>query len=100
MSMIDDIRKDRERGTVGAWKRTKDSYEVADADGWYVCRSFSGPTNARRIARVPDMEAALLAADELADAVSEWGAKGRTKATAAALNKAYGNYRAATEGKA
>lgn len=57
------------------------------------------PTRFDQMTRA-DLEAALLAADELADAVSEWGAKGRTPATAAALNKGYGNYRAATEGKA
>lgn len=47
-----------------------------------------------------DKRDALLAAEELADAVDEWGAKGRTEETAAALNKAYGNYRAATGGAA
>lgn len=49
---------------------------------------------------IKDTSAALLAAEELADAVDEWGAKGRTEATAAALNTALGNYRAATEAAA
>ncbi|MBO9437306.1 hypothetical protein J7354_01400 [Sulfitobacter sp. R18_2] len=117
MSMIDAIRKDREAGTRGPWK-------VVDCDSlgercthyyqevWNqetdilvtteVTRAHNdgGRANVRRCARVPDMEAALLAAEELADAVDEWGAKGRTEATAAALNTALGNYRAATGGAA
>ncbi|MFG6573183.1 hypothetical protein ACGYLO_16440 [Sulfitobacter sp. 1A13353] len=50
--------------------------------------------------RADTVNPALLAAEELADAVDEWGARGRTEATAAALNTALGKYRAATEGKA
>lgn len=104
MSMIEDIKRDREAGTPGPWSKTVNSGEVATQDGTWVGRAVDaatgeGQANARRIARVPSMEAALLAAEELADAVDEWGAKGRTEATAAALNTALGNYRAATEGK-
>ncbi len=112
MSMIEDIRKDREAGTPGPWRAgASDFYPGLDGpltvrvytdhpvNEFDACGDKSRP-NAERIARVPDMEAALLAAEELADAVDEWGAKGRTEATAAALNTALGNYRAATEGKA
>lgn len=94
MSLIDDIKRDREAGTPGRWVSP---YELYD-NGWeletggentYVgigpkCAGQSKPpvaitavesafgrdavvdANARRIARVPDMEAALLAADRLA----------------------------------
>lgn len=119
MSMIEDIKRDREAGTPGPWGNGRTGEEQRlilsrGGKGRYVCnvQIFQTPrhmglweedsreANARRIARVPELEAALLAAEELADAVDEWGAKGRTEATAAALNTALGNYRAATEGKA
>ena len=122
MSMIDAIRKDREAGTPGPWQADEvfmqDGHPTRvatpDIDGipaatlaecfqdWEDFRVSwkNAEANARRCARVPDMEAALLAAEELADAVDEWGAKGRTEATAAALNIALGNYRAATGGAA
>ena len=124
MSMIEDIKRDLEAGTPGPWRHdgyngaqaygscdtidcavlgrvaTAESLTKQDPDGRTFSASGDEFTNARRIARVPDMEAALLAAEELADAVDEWGAKGRTEATAAALNTALGNYRAATGGAA
>lgn len=119
MSMIEDIKRDREGMPDGGWfslpmqgPRAQNNFArvfATDDDLRYIadCRDTlnfhsktDNETNARRIARVPSMEAALLAAEELADAVDEWSAKGRTEATAAALNTALGNYRAATEGKA
>ena len=79
MSMIDDIKRDREAGTQGPWfVRTLENF------GWNIVQYIGGDkhnisrvgktnseTDARRIARVPDMEAALLAADELARALAE-----------------------------
>lgn len=70
MTLIKQIKRDREAGTPGPW-----------ATDWTGCDFWCGPctvlggsrqseTDARRIARVPDMEAALLAADELASAAS------------------------------
>lgn len=76
MSMIEDIRKAKRE-----LRKAK-----PDVDAVYTL--------------IDGVDAALLAAEELADAVSEWGAKGRTEATAAALNTALGNCRAALEGKA
>lgn len=86
MSLIDDIRKDREAGTPGPWDRQGDhkyntDFGVFSKNGRAVCSSGGysdgkettyeeNKANARRIARVPDMEAALLAADELADAIA------------------------------
>lgn len=108
MSLIDDIKRDREAGTPGPWS----GHNMVHADrgdqmtpeevGEYVANSVRmgessrflfvsgkhedggccdvchtgngprGPANTRRIARVPDMEAALLAAVELADASDEY----------------------------
>lgn len=68
------IRKDREAGTPGPWHVGR--YALQDIDrGWFVggngyCRAqIVGPAthieaNARRIARVPELEAAVLAANE------------------------------------
>lgn len=83
MSLIDDIRKDREAGTPGPWGNGKTGEEqrliLGDGGaGKYVCtvkihqiprvmgmlEETIRDTNARRIARVPDMEAVLLAAEE------------------------------------
>lgn len=80
MSLIDDIRKDREAGTPGEWSlenrgpisirviTAKDGQvELADAwskDGDSGLDDLGADANARRIARVPDMEAALLAMTE------------------------------------
>lgn len=81
MTLIDDIRKDREAGTPGPW----DGRYVEDGMPTDVCKfgvisTSAGHETARvwgledayRIARVPDMEAALLAAEELAEAVVAW----------------------------
>lgn len=115
MNLIEKIKCDMVNGTPGPWTAPSKpvfgdycgSYVPHDWDGngrLAVFHVTAGPEhaapNTRRIARVPDMEAALLAAEELADAVDEWGAKGRTEATAAALNTALGNYRAAMEAAA
>ena len=94
MSLIDDIKRDREAGTQGPWEWDKPEYwpdwderegylgGVYHGDGsvilfgdnttYYPCEGKPpSEHDARRIARVPDMEAALLAADALADLVSE-----------------------------
>lgn len=96
MSLIDDIRKDREAGTAGPWSvphlarddvRCTCGYILAEYGGMGSIAEVSiakqndfdwgdddGPAapvakaNARRIARVPQMEAALIAAEELAKA--------------------------------
>lgn len=87
MSLIEDIRNDCEAGTPGPWHVGKDA-EEGKGFGWFIggggyCRAqVVGPiihtqANARRIARVPDMEARILsdavklkAAEELADAIA------------------------------
>lgn len=90
MSLIDDIRRDREAGTPGPWALQKAEVSETPFDWWIHCDGFgalgyrtgnksrhNGVTSwghriedARRIARVPDMEAALLAAEELAASIS------------------------------
>lgn len=71
MTLIDDIRKDREAGTPGEWRVLdgKHSLQIHSEKHWIAnikCESCPAheDANARRIARVPEMEAALIAADE------------------------------------
>lgn len=91
MSLIDEIKRDREAGTPGPWALQKAEVSETPFDWWIHCDGFgalgyrtgnksrhNGVTSwghriedARRIARVPDMEAALLAAEELAEALKE-----------------------------
>ena len=92
MSMIDDIKRDHEAGTKGPWEFGGSScrvlakfsngsfWEIAsaapvcfasDKDGALITAGGDREANARRIARVPDIEAALLAADELAVAADK-----------------------------
>lgn len=86
MNMIEQIKADREAGTHGKWmedethnvvKFGSDGYvghpphpdAIASLyDGEYI-ENPNYKVDARRIARVPDMEAALIAADELANSV-------------------------------
>lgn len=86
MNMIEQIKADREAGTAGPWCTDTEDQGGAGSDAYvsvgdgsqYVARiiCYSPLTlhdrpykeNARRIARVPDMEAALIAADELVTA--------------------------------
>lgn len=112
MSMIEDIKERREFSGDACIFCDRDPYERVDVGVGSVPVAVTccepgidlyqhqdkGLVNLS--CRLQQMEAALLAAEELADAVSEWGAKGRTEATAAALNTALGNYRAATGGAA
>lgn len=86
MSMIEDIKRDREAGTPGPWTAPSKpvfgdycgSYVPHDWDGMGRLAVFhvtAGPEhaapNTRRIARVPDIEAALIAADDLANALDQ-----------------------------
>lgn len=76
MSLINDIKRDREAGTPGPWMADGGDGEIFYNDGdvfpWVCCINFDNTPNAQaladceRIARVPDMEAALLAAEGLA----------------------------------
>ncbi len=76
MSLIDDIRRDADSGTkdyhwIGRTLMAKEFGEVVElfnAD-WSALDEFEAE-HKRRIARVPDLERALLAAEELAAAVS------------------------------
>lgn len=93
MTLIEQIKADREAGTKGPWTEMHDHPDPATAASLANIRSeanecgyaadiahvfgcdyiFDGRQeqkhNARRIARVPDMEEALLAAEELANAI-------------------------------
>ena len=73
MSIFDDIRKDAEAGTPGPWSDTGSQYgaEITDTSGRTIRAqglALSGTDhariNARRIARVPDLERIVLAAEE------------------------------------
>lgn len=86
MTLIDQIKQDREAGTDGPWLNDdllvyslRPCKSWIGADSWenswqaHITRDGQRKTplsevkaNARRIARVPDMENALLAAEELA----------------------------------
>ena len=91
MTLIDDIRKDREPPQVKRLSGQEWSVVPGQSPGTLYVRGPSFTTmvittasdlsgedyiarnaDARRIARVPDMEAALLAAEELAQAVGDW----------------------------
>lgn len=73
MNLIEQIKADREAGTPGPWRRGQDGNpRVYGPDGSGIHSGllmseagdvFKGPANARRIARVPDIEAALLDAE-------------------------------------
>ena len=84
MTIIDDIKRDREAGTPGDWyveykhgstrlimPKHPDPCQMCDETYYpWVPENLS---DWERIARVPQMEAALLAAEELAKA-TEWAA--------------------------
>ena len=124
MTMIEDIKLDREAGTDGPWEYTPptqgdkyDAYEgllgnlyggskcICDfGDNEAYCNTSGIPPideDARRIARVPDMEAALIAAEELARDVAEFQRRVsigeiRSKKTQSAFAKSLAAYREAT----
>lgn len=78
--LIEQIKRDREAGTPGPWAAKKSAFEVFNvdhgemkyeiaADFTLIAALYSSDIDpdARRIARVPAMEEALLAAEKLAD---------------------------------
>ncbi|MBM1556695.1 hypothetical protein JQV19_08545 [Sulfitobacter mediterraneus] len=74
MSLIDDIRKDMQVDDPEAdrgWKAGPVIWDSDSKDAAYILsgRKIASPLVYRRIARVPQMEAALLAAEELAASV-------------------------------
>lgn len=88
MSLIDDIKRDREAGTPGPWGAALErgchgviAQSLPEGGANFVAlvgngsdnpdREESRFANARRIARVPEMEAALIAAPHLADVDAE-----------------------------
>lgn len=78
MTLIEQIKADREAGTPGDW-----SVDWNGADFWVgpatVYGGWSKPAaDTSRIARVPNIEAALLAADELAQLMDgPWRSDGK-----------------------
>lgn len=98
MTLINDIRKDLEEGTPGPWRHSPWHIEegpdgVYAPDAWLICTTSSAP-NAHRIARVPEMEAALLAAEELEDRLAIFQAMDGHRPVA--VNRARAAYRKAT----
>lgn len=98
MSLLDDIKRDMAQGTPGLWKTGIET--DSHVDDPTTCWMAIGPedfnpvaiavneqtddcqkpdceveANTRRCARVPDMERALLAAEEMARAVEGWKAE-------------------------
>lgn len=81
MSWIDAMKRDREAGTPGPWSYDEVEGEIfhddSDVMPWVACVNASETgdsqftADTRRIARVPDMEAAVLAAVELINAVEQ-----------------------------
>lgn len=81
MTLIDKIKADMEAGTKGPWRLDQtynsivaeyptgwdDELNLSSYDGHMVCESVKKEENRRRIARVPEMEAALLAAEGCAN---------------------------------
>jgi hypothetical protein len=123
--LIDDIRKDRKAGTPGPFKETTDHDWVLDTEGesaYFVIAGAGGKpvfvaavesafgfddrnqADARRLCRIDDMEAriladaeALKAADALADLVDrDWS--NETSETFRAMRRALAAYRQAREG--
>jgi hypothetical protein len=104
MSMIDDIKRDREDGTPGPWVAkwpVRSDHPFIDAkcnfaekpSGGAYYMNVSGlceAQDARRIARVPDMEAALLAAQMLVDALDANAPIEQIETALAAYRKATG----------
>lgn len=75
MNLIDQIKADREAGTPGRIDAAKQLTLNIARSGWNLVVWSKRATiraDARRIARVPDMEAALIAAAELADLVDAY----------------------------
>ena len=74
MSLLDEIKRDREAGTPGPWCNSHlDTREFeVEENGQPVGETYGRDdetfANARRCVRVPDMEKALLAAEKLAKA--------------------------------
>lgn len=106
MSLLDDIRRDMAQGTPGPWNAARWQGDEWPENRWSV-GSFQGAvaisprhvdhddlTDARRCARVPDMEKALLAAEELANTLD---ADMGTLAFSPATINALAAFRKATE---
>ena len=70
MNMIDDIKRDRKEGRGNQWRLLETMSSATVMDGTCEVLSYreleskANRANARRIARVPDMEAALIEAVE------------------------------------
>ena len=106
MNMIDQIKADREKRILGGpWRVLKGKYslQVHSDRHWIAnikcesCPAYEEST-ARRIARVPDMEAALIAAEELANAYALYESRANADDPAgwAAMDNALAAFRAAT----
>jgi hypothetical protein len=107
MSLIDDIRRDRGAGTPGPWQLDGIAItyllppygspvdvclmgEPAQSPGDILAMMQKWEMNARRIARVPDMEAALIAAQVLVDALDANAPIDQIDTALAAYRKATG----------
>lgn len=82
MSLVDDIKRDVEAGTPGPWEisdergvmgsrliYSEDKYGIGEV--WDISGSSENEPNARRTARVPEMEARILADAERLKAADE-----------------------------
>lgn len=100
MSLIDDIKRDRNLDPEPdmGWKWGPCIWDNDTADAAYILsnRKVASPSVARRIGRVPDIEAALLAADNLADAIDQLNHLG-CQQSVARVSLALASYRDATK---
>ena len=77
MSLLDEIKKDMESGTPGRWEKSYGFLVVDPRDERPICkfRRYGNDAQERadvnRTVRIPDMEKALLAAEELAKLMSK-----------------------------
>lgn len=114
MNMIEQIKADAEAGTEGpwatdlikvAWRGGQQSLmnEAPYLSGYIISSIVDGVVDidAKRIARVPDMEAALIAADELANAYALYESRANADSPDdwAAMSNALAAYRAAIGAK-
>lgn len=73
MSIFEQIMADRDKGTSEPWKTGQCSWDEDTGDVRYTLHDVKSatPADARRIARVPQLERIALAAEELFEALED-----------------------------
>jgi len=100
MSLLNEIKRDMEKGSPGPWEKCEQFLTVSPSGGRAICEFWlrgndaQERADANRTVRIPDMEKALLAAEELAHTLD--ADMGRLAFSPATM-KALAAFRAATE---